>query len=98
MSDATKAALQDAIAAHVADECEGDAAGAWVVVAESTNVTDMENDMSSWYIASRDYQSSIMTNRAAVQRALGEQRSGPPRRLIGGARGRVRARSRWDPR
>lgn len=62
MSAQTKAALQDAIAAHVADECDGDAAGAWVVVAESTNVTDMENDMSSWYIASRDYQSSIMTN------------------------------------
>ena len=62
MSAKTKAALQEAIAAHVADECEGDMAGAWVVVAESTNVSDVENDMSSWYIASRDYQASIMTN------------------------------------
>lgn len=62
MSAETKAALQDAIAAHVADECEGDSAGAWVVVAETTNVADIEADLSSWYIASRDYQSSIMTN------------------------------------
>ena len=62
MSDATKAALQDAILAHIADECDGDIAGGWALVAETTNVSDIQTDTSSWFVAARDYQSSIMTN------------------------------------
>jgi hypothetical protein len=62
MSAETKAALDAAIAAHVADECHGDMAGAWVVVAETTSLDEIDADMSSWYIGSRAMQSSIMTN------------------------------------
>lgn len=61
MSDATKAALEEAISAHVADECDGDMTGAWVILAESTSLDDIENDVSSFYLTSRDSQSSFLT-------------------------------------
>ncbi|ROR97802.1 hypothetical protein EDD28_2410 [Salana multivorans] len=36
----TKAALAEAIAAHIADECAGDTPGAWIVLTETTTLTE----------------------------------------------------------
>lgn len=62
MSDTTKTALEAAIEAHIADECDGDLTGAWVVVAETTTLTDMDNDDSVFYWDARDNQSSFMSD------------------------------------
>jgi len=62
MSAETRAALESALEAHVADECDGDLTGAWVVVAETTTLTDMDNDDSVFYWDARDNQSSFMSD------------------------------------
>lgn len=62
MSAETKAALETAIASHIADECEGDIIGAWVVVTECTSLAEMDDDRSSWFTASRDMQSTFTTD------------------------------------
>lgn len=61
MSETTKAALEDAIAAHVDDECDGDMTGGWVVVAESTNMAEIDDGVSSFYIDTRAGQSNFLT-------------------------------------
>jgi len=62
MSAETKANLDAAIAAHIADECEGDLTGAWVVVTETTSLAEMDADKSAWFTATRDMQSNFTTD------------------------------------
>lgn len=52
MSAETKAAIGAAIAAHIADEdSDGVMVGAWVVVAEVLDLSDLDRDRGShWYI------------------------------------------------
>lgn len=50
MSEQTKAHLEAAIAAHIADECDGDHATSWVVVTDTTSLDDIETGRSSLYI------------------------------------------------
>jgi hypothetical protein len=57
----TKAALEEAIAAHVADECDGDMIGGWVVLAETTSLEQIEDDLSAFYLDARTSQSSFLT-------------------------------------
>ena len=57
MSEQTKAALDAAIAAHIADECEGDHATAWVVVADTTSLDDIETGRTTLYICRPEMQS-----------------------------------------
>lgn len=52
MSEQTRAALADAIAAHVADET-GDTPGAWLVLTETTSLAEWADDTSSMHISSR---------------------------------------------
>lgn len=44
MSAETRADLENALAAHIADECSGDLVGAWVVVAETLPLEPDENE------------------------------------------------------
>lgn len=44
MSDETKAALAQAIEAHVRDEDPTSITGAWVCIAETTNLDDLDRD------------------------------------------------------
>lgn len=53
MSEQTRAALADAIAAHVADETDGDAATAWLVLAETTSLAEWADGTSSMHVSSR---------------------------------------------
>lgn len=69
MSEATKAALMQAINDHVADECDGDLVGAFVVVAETTNTDEMTDEVSSFYTVTRSYQSNFTTT-GLMYRAL----------------------------
>ena len=62
MSDETRATLEDALAAHVADECDGDMAGAYVIITETTTFEDAEADDSVFYIATRPMQSRFYTD------------------------------------
>jgi hypothetical protein len=62
MSAETKAALEAAIEAHVADECDGDLAGAWVLVTETTTLAEMDEDDSVFYITTRNNQSRFLTD------------------------------------
>lgn len=62
MSDVTFAALEDAIAAHVADECDDDMTAGWVVVAETTNLGELDDGVSSFYTVTRDGQSNFLTS------------------------------------
>ena len=47
MSAQTRTTLEEAIAAHVADECEGKLPGAWIVLAETLGLDD--DDASTWH-------------------------------------------------
>lgn len=61
MSEQTRQALQEAIEAHVADECDGDLAGGWVCVAETTTAHEALNNHTSWYVVEKQFQSAIVT-------------------------------------
>ena len=61
MSDTTLQALEEALAAHVAAECDGDMIGAWIVLAETTSLQELEDQTSAFYIGTRNSQSSFMT-------------------------------------
>jgi len=74
MSAETKAALDEAITSHIADECEGDLTGAWVVVTETTSLAEMDSDKSAWFTATRDMQSNFTTD-GLLYSALRAQRS-----------------------
>lgn len=47
MSAETYTALEQAIQAHVQDET-GDLTGAWIVLTETTNLTDYDADRATW--------------------------------------------------
>lgn len=61
MSDTTKTALDAAIAAHVADEYDGDMVTAWVVITETTTLEMLDSGDGSMVIETRDMQSSYLT-------------------------------------
>lgn len=61
MSADTLAALDAAIAAHVADEYDGDMVTGWVVVTETTTIDMLDSGEGSMVIESRDMQSSYLT-------------------------------------
>ena len=61
MSDATKAALDAAITAHVADEYDGDMVTAWVIVTETTTLDMLDEGEGAMVIEARDMQSSYLT-------------------------------------
>lgn len=69
MSDETRAALAEAINAHVADECDGDLVGGWVLITETTNLAEFDDEQSSFYILTRVNQSNFMTT-GLLYRAL----------------------------
>ena len=52
MSDATRQALSEAIAAHVAAESPGSVVGSWVTLAESTGFEDLDRGESSCFMVS----------------------------------------------
>lgn len=60
MSDQTREALEKAIADHIRDE-SGDDAGAWVVVAETTDFGELQDETTSWFVATKAFQSGITT-------------------------------------
>lgn len=62
MSADTKASMERAIEAHIADANEGDIIGAWVVVVETTSLAEMDDDRSSWFTVTRDMQSTFTSN------------------------------------
>jgi hypothetical protein len=62
VSDQTKAALELALEAHIADECDGDMTGAWVFLAETTTADEMDMSQSVFYIETRNHQSRFMTD------------------------------------
>lgn len=57
MSEQTKDALEAAISAHIADTCDGDLVGAWVVLAECTSLDQLDADESEFFVDARDGQS-----------------------------------------
>lgn len=61
MSDATKTALHDAIADHIADEYVGDMVTAWVVVTETTTLDMLNSGEGSMVIEAKDMQSNYLT-------------------------------------
>lgn len=61
MSDATKQALDAAIATHVADEYDGDMVAGWVLVTETSNLHMLEDGTGSMVVEDRDMQSSYLT-------------------------------------
>lgn len=69
MSVETYLAVEEAIAAHVADECEHDLVGGWVVVAETTNLSEYDDGVSSFFTARRSGQSNFLTT-GLLYRAL----------------------------
>lgn len=69
MSEQTKANLEAAIAAHIADECDGDHATAWVVVTDTTSLDDIETGRSSLYICAPEMQ-SLYTSDGLLYHAL----------------------------
>ena len=62
MSAETHAALEAAIEAHIHSECDGDMAGAGVLVSETTTLDDLDNDDSVFYWAARNGQSAFLTD------------------------------------
>ena len=61
MSADTKAALDAAITAHVADEYDGDMVTAWVIVTETTTLDMLDEGEGAMVIEARDMQSSYLT-------------------------------------
>lgn len=57
MSADTKAALEQALSAHIADENDGDIATAWVIVAECASLDSLDNDESAYYVEGANAQS-----------------------------------------
>lgn len=51
MSAETKAALAQAIEAHVRDEDPDSITGAWVCLAETTNLDDLDNDEGRMWVS-----------------------------------------------
>ena len=69
MSDVTKAALDAAIAAHVADEYDGDMVTAWVVVTETTTLgmlDEGEGSMAVSYTHLDVYKRQVVEHRTGV--------------------------------
>lgn len=62
MSDETALAMEAAIEAHIADETSGDLAGGYVVVVETTSMSEMDAGRSAYFIATRNAQSRFMTD------------------------------------
>lgn len=62
MSAETALAMEAAIEAHIADETPGDIAGGYVVVAETTSISELDDGESSYFIATRNAQSRFMTD------------------------------------
>ena len=62
MSEVTKAALDAALTAHVADEYEGDMVAAWVIVTETTTLDMLNEGEGAMVIETRDMQSNYLTN------------------------------------
>lgn len=62
MSDSTRADLDRAISAHVADEYEGDMVMAWVLVAETSSLEMLTEGEGAMVIETRDMQSNYLTN------------------------------------
>lgn len=74
MSEQTKAALAEAIAAHVADESPGDMAGAWVMVAECLNLEAVDNGSAThWF----EHEGSQYTVRGLLESAVDVSRFPP---------------------
>ena len=69
MSEQTKTALEAAIAAHIADECDGDHSTAWVVVTDTTSLDDIDTGRSSMYICTKEMQ-SMYTSDGLLYNAL----------------------------
>ena len=61
MSAETRAALDAAIAAHVADECDGDMVTDWVVVTETTTIDMLDSGDGSMVIEAPDMQSNYLS-------------------------------------
>lgn len=61
MSAETKAALEQAIRNHVADEREGDVVASWVVITEHVNLNDDDDEMTHVLDIVPDMQSSMTT-------------------------------------
>lgn len=61
MSETTQAALDQAIAAHVADEYDGDMVTGWVLVTETTTIDMLDSGEGAMGIESRDMQSNYLT-------------------------------------
>ena len=61
MSAETKAELEQALAAHIMDET-GDHLSAWVLVAECTDLTELQDHEASFFIEARDFQSRFLTD------------------------------------
>lgn len=64
MSDATKAALDAAIEAHVADESGQEFVGAYVVLVETTGLDAYHAGGASWFSESRG---STLTQRGLIE-------------------------------
>lgn len=76
MSDTTRATLDAAIAAHVADEYDGDMVTAWVVVTETTSIDLLDNNEGSMVVEQRSLQSTYLTTgllHSALNASQGER-------------------------
>lgn len=62
MSEASKATLDDAIRAHIADECEGKTTMHWVLVTYSVNAEDFGTGAGSYYRDVADSQPHHVTD------------------------------------
>lgn len=61
MSEQTRTALDHAIAAHVADEYDGDMVTGWVLVTETTTIDMLDSGEGAMVIESREMQSNYLT-------------------------------------
>jgi hypothetical protein len=56
MSTDTRAALEAAVAAHVADECDGAMLTGWALIASNATEADFDNNQTGYMIAAQDRQ------------------------------------------
>ena len=61
MSAETRGMLEAAIAAHIADECDGDMTSGWVLVTEISSINMLEEGTGSMFVDSREMQSAYLT-------------------------------------
>lgn len=54
MSEATKDALDDAIRAHIADECDGRLCVGWLIITASMNGDDMADSKTHYFSEASD--------------------------------------------